>query len=168
MEARKSDCAPHERYLTLLLNAVLPCPRGPFQETVKCQAPLIRKFDFTRYVPVWPVGVMSESPDIGAILGMDMLEPSWISPTLMGCPLWSRNWTTNSFWPCLSSPVLFRSTTATSPTTCVATFFRFSVSTFFVPQPVKPIIRNNIREIADSFFMDLSPVRRLNRRGCSE
>jgi hypothetical protein len=43
---------------------------------VKCQAPLIAKFDFTRYVPVWAVGVISESPDIGAILGIDILEPS--------------------------------------------------------------------------------------------
>src|SRR5258707_6289704 len=157
MEAGKSDCILHERYLTLLLNAVLPCPRGPFQETVKCQAPLIAKFDFTRYVPVWRVGVISESPAIGAILGIDILEPSWTSQTLMVCPFGSRNWTTNWFCPCLSSPALFRSTMATSPTTCVATSFRFSVSTFFAPQPVKPRIRNNIIETTDSFFMGLSP-----------
>jgi len=45
------------------------------------------EFDFTRYVPVSPAGVISESPDIGAMLGMDMLEPSCTVPTSIGCPL---------------------------------------------------------------------------------
>src|SRR5258708_30875514 len=124
---------------------------------VKCHDPLMAKFDFTRNVPVCPVGVISESPDIGAMLGMDMLEPSCTVPTSIGWHLASRNWTTNWFCPCLRSPVLLSSTMRTLPTACVATSFIFSVLVDFAPQPARPRTKNNIMKTTDNFFMDLSP-----------
>src|SRR5260370_32492717 len=92
------------------------------------------------------------------MLGMDMLEPSWTVPTSIGCPLASRNWTTNWFCPCLRSPVLFSSTMLTLPTACVATSFRFTVLVDFAPQPVRLWTKRNIIKTTDDFFMGLYPL----------